>query len=397
LENRISDLSWSLPAMNEIHHHHMIKGLLRTAVEAGASDIHLMAGERARMRVAGELVPITSFEGSVPTVVDDAWLTSWSGQVLNEDERSRFQERGSFDGALSLDDGTRLRFNLFRQAGRLAAAFRRLESSFLELRELGLNEDLYRVCQLKYGLVIIAGPTGSGKSTTLATLIHRINQTRAAHIITIEDPVEYIHRSQKSLVSQRQVGVDSPDFLQALIDSLRQDPDVILIGEIRDLETIRTAITAAETGHLVFATVHAGDCIGAIERLISVFPADEQAMVQKLLGMVLRCVVTQHLVPAESGTRTSHAGTHSSAAGLDPMPPQRVLVSEILWGTVAVANLIASGQTRQIASIMETGTADGMLTMDACLAQLLKRRRISEQVAKTLAKNPGLMLERSRR
>ncbi|MEZ6094010.1 MAG: PilT/PilU family type 4a pilus ATPase [Pirellulaceae bacterium] len=368
--------------------------IVAESLKRGASDIHIVAGEPIRLRVEGILEILKTDDAEV--VLEHSDLVEWTHAFLNTNQQEQFSERGSVDGAFTAAEHVRLRFNLFRRSGAYAIALRRLDDQFRDLASLGLTNDLYRICDLKHGLILIAGPTGSGKSTTLATLLNRINETRSAHIITIEEPIEYVHRSQHSLVSQRQVGIDAPTFHQALVDSLRQDPDVILIGEIRDLETIRTAITAAETGHLVFASVHAGDCIGAIERLVSVFPADEQMMIQKLLSMVVRCVVAQHLVVADSGHSTNQSVDSEDDRGPE-QHPGRVLVPEILWGTTAVSNLIASGQTRQIGSMMESGAGDGMVTLDASLANLLRQRKISEATARSLAKNPTMVLERSRR
>jgi twitching motility protein PilT len=238
------------------------------------------------------------------------------------------------------------------------------------------------------GLVIVAGPTGAGKSTTLATLIDRVNQTRRAHIVTIEDPIEYLHRSSMSLVNQRQVGLDAGGFNDALVASLRQDPDVILVGEIRDLNTIRTAITAAETGHLVFTTVHAGDCVGTIERLVSVFPAEEQHGIRRQLSLVLRAIITQHLVVADGERGLLEPGTDGGARR------RRIVVSEVLMATGAVNNLIATGKASQIYSAMESGGAAGMQTLDESLAQLCVGRWITEQTAAVMSRNPAVVRER---
>jgi twitching motility protein PilT len=282
------------------------------------------------------------------------------------------------DGAVSGPNNTRFRFNLFRRQGELAVALRRLEDTFQTLAELGLPQSLDALCNLRDGLVILGGPTGAGKSTTLATLLDRINRERACHIVTIEDPIEYIHRPQKALVNQRQVGLDAPSFNDALVASLRQDPDVILVGEVRELATIRTAITASETGHLVFTTVHAGDCVGVIERMISVFPAEEQDGMRRQLGLVLRAVVAQHLLPS--------IGAEGRA--------KRVVASEILTVTPAVANLIATAKSSQIYSSMESGQSQGMQTLEQDLARLCVAGKISEATAAARARNVGVMRDR---
>jgi twitching motility protein PilT len=268
----------------------------------------------------------------------------------------------------------------------LAIALRRLEDRFRSLAELGMPESLYELCDLPDGLVVVCGPTGAGKSTTLASLIDRINRTRRCHIVTIEDPIEYLHAPLRSLVNQRQVGTDAATFNDALVASLRQDPDVILVGEIRDLATVRTAITAAETGHLVLTTVHAGDCVGAIERLVSVFPADEQAGIRRQIAMVLRTIIAQHLLIADGS-----AGQKSDAAN----KRDRVAASEVLMVNAAVGNLIATAKGSQIYSTMETGSAQGMQTLEQDLARLLVANVISENTAFTLARNPAIVRDRA--
>jgi twitching motility protein PilT len=287
--------------------------------------------------------------------------------------------KGSVDGACFGPDGVRFRFNLFRRQGSMAVAMRRLEDRFRPLSELGLPEAMYLLSDLRDGLVIISGPTGSGKSTTLATLLDQVNRTRPCHIVTIEDPVEYIHKPIMSLVHQRQVGLDTPSFNDALVASLRQDPDVILVGEIRDLATIRTAIIAAQTGHLVFTTLHAGDCAGTVERLVAVFPEGEQDAVRRQLAMVLRAVVAQHLLPT--------AAAHRS--------PGRIAASEVLMVTPAVANLIASGKSSQIYSAMESGQSAGMQTLEQDIARLWVSGKITEQTAVSSARNVSVLRERA--
>ncbi|MEL6897546.1 MAG: ATPase, T2SS/T4P/T4SS family, partial [Planctomycetota bacterium] len=272
-------------------HAELLKQLLAHCVATAASDLHLSSGQPPFYRSDGKLKcqpdwPTLSGEDvfQIARLLADSDLTDWS--------------KGAIDGAVT-EAGGRFRFNLFRKQKETAIAIRRLDERIRPLSDLGLPDSLYDLSDLKDGLVIVAGPTGSGKSTTLATLIDRINRHQHAHIITIEDPIEYLHPPRMSLVNQRQIGIDSDSFNDALVASLRQDPDVILVGEIREIETIRTAITAAETGHLVFATVHAPDCIGVIERITSVFPADEQSGVRRQLALVLRAVIAQHLMMAD--------------------------------------------------------------------------------------------------
>ena len=302
---------------------------------------------------------------------------------------------GSLDGAVTASGGARFRYNIFRRQGKLAVALRRLEDRFRELSELGLPDSLYKLCELSDGLVLVAGPTGSGKSTTLATLLNRINRTRRCHMVTIEDPIEYLHDSVKALVNQRQVGSDTAHFHEAVVAAMRQDPDVILVGEIRDLATIRAAITAAETGHLVFTTVHAGDCVGAIERVVAVFPAEEQAGIRRQLSMVLRAIITQHLLVADG---PGDLGRRARRAAGDGAPRRsRVVTSEILLANSAVANLISTEKTSQIYSAMEAGTALGMQTLEHDLARLMMAGYISETTATAMARSPNILRDRIRR
>jgi twitching motility protein PilT len=334
-----------------------IDSALRTMLDAmssrDASDLHLAPGLPPYLRVQGDLEPIP---GAAPT--DRDWIAAVTGALLGEAAGAALAKHGTCDGAFTASSGVRFRANAFRTLRGVALAIRRLEQGFRSLAELGLPPTLYELCELQHGLVAIAGPTGAGKSTTLATLIDRINATRACHVITIEDPIEYVHAPRRALVQQRQVGVHATGFHQALVSALREDPDVILLGEIRDLDTIRTAIRAAETGHLVLTTVHAGDCVGAIERMTAVFPADEQTGIRAQLALVLRAVVAQRLLVAD-GPRAVTDGH-----------PRRVVASEVLRVTPAVAHQIASGKTMQIYAAMETGARFGMTTFDADLARL---------------------------
>ncbi len=354
---------------------------LAECVRRGASDLHVSPGLPPYFRVHGALAPAAELPP-----LGAAAAEALAAELLRANGRPAFPANGSVDGAVTAADGTRFRFNVFRRQGAWAVALRKLEDRFRTLAELGMPEALYALCDLPDGLVLVCGPTGAGKSTTLATLIDRINRTRACHVVTVEDPVEYVHASVKALVNQRQIGGDVDGFNGALVASLRQDPDVILVGEIRDLDTIRTAITAAETGHLVFTTVHAGDCVGAIERLVSVFPADEQPGVRRQLALTLRAIVAQHLIPADgpAAKRTTAAGRRD-----------RVVASEVLMATPAVANLIAAAKGNQIYSSMETGTAQGMQTLEHDLARLWVAGWLEEATAAALARNPAVMRDRA--
>lgn len=363
-----------------------LEAFLARCVTLNASDLHIASGLPPYYRVHGMLQPDPEAGPIHPGQVE-----TWARQLTHVLAGPPLRETGAWDGALTSADGTRFRFNVYQRQGQLNLALRRLDDRFRTLRELGLPDSLYRLCQQRYGLVVVAGPTGSGKSTTLATLIDHINRTRSGHIITIEDPVEYLHVSQGALVNQRQLGIDAPSFADALVAAMRQDPDVILVGEIRDLTTIRTAITAAETGHLVFTTVHAGDCVGAIERMVSVFPAGEQDGVRRQLSLVLRAIVAQHLLVADGAAEVNRKSETSSE------PFRRVLAAEVLVANSAVANLIASAKSNLIYSAMESGGAAGMQTMEQSLAELFARGAISAESVNALSRQPSIVYERASR
>ena len=355
-----------------------LDALLERCVEVEASDLHLSAGMPPLFRIHGQLVPSA---GNRP--LELAQVEGFVAEITRHSGTRSLDATGSQDGAFTAA-GTRFRFNVFKTLRGPVAAIRRLEERFATLQELGLPESLYRLCDLSDGLVLFAGPTGAGKSTTLAALVDRINRTRECHVVTIEDPIEYVHTPIRALVNQRQVGAHTSSFHDALVAGLREDPDVILLGEVRDLDTIRTVIRAAETGHLVFATVHASDCVGALERITAVFPAEEQAGIRAQLSLVLHTVVAQRLLPSSA-----------TAEGTERRPSSRVAASEILTVTPAVAHLLASGKSAQIYAAMETGARQGMQTLEHDLRRLVAERRIKRETALLHARSPRL-LERRR-
>jgi twitching motility protein PilT len=346
-----------------------LASLLGKTVERGASDLHLGIGEPPVFRRDGELeregAPLTREQ--VEAIVLP---------LLGERRQAALEQAGSVDLALE-HDGARFRVNVFRQRGQLAVAIRRLEERLRSLEELGLPPTLERLAGFRDGLVLVTGPTGSGKSTTLAALLHLIHTRRSCHILTIEDPIEYLHRGGPGIVRQREVHTDVPSFAAAVRSALREDPNVILIGEMRDLETMRAAITAAETGHLVFSTLHTGDATGALDRLVGAFPSEEQGAVKTQLSMVLRAVVAQRLV-----RRVRASG--------------RVPAVEVLMITTAVANLIRTYKPQAIVSAIEAGTAQGMQTLEQSLAALVARGVVRIEDARLLARDERALEERIR-
>lgn len=355
-----------------------LESLLSLCEEYGASDLHLTAGYPPRFRISGAMEERGGIAPYQVRDVDDLamelglYTLPVGSPDGTEKVRINLMKCGSIDGALTSPTGARYRFNVYRELSRHAVAIRRLDSRFKTFSELSLPSRIASFCDERDGLVVVTGPTGSGKSTTLATMIDSINKSRAGHIITIEDPVEYVHKSDRCFVNHRQVGRDAVSFNAALVESLRQDPDVILVGEMRDTDTVRTALRAAETGHLVFATLHAGDCAGAVERLISVFPADEQNSARHQLSLVLRGICAQHLLSSVDGTT-------------------RYPACEILVNTSASANLIASGRSAQLYSVIETGRPYGMRTLDQSLAELISAGLVSERRAMAISKNPDIL------
>jgi twitching motility protein PilT len=332
-----------------------IDALLQRAAEYGASDLHLRAGSSPLMRVQGHLQPLPGADGQ--TNYTEALLN-----LLTETQLNVFEQYHDLDFAYAVPSIGRFRVNYLRHHHGIGAVFRMVPKHIPTLDELGLPRVVREFAQLEQGLVLVTGPTGCGKSTTLAAMINHINQHYDKHIITIEDPLEFIHPNNRCLVTQREVSIHTVSFAAALRAALREDPDIILIGELRDLETISLAITAAETGHLVFGTLHTRTAASTVDRLIDVFPPDQQGQIRAMLAEALRGVVAQQL--------------------LSPMDGQeRVVAAEILVGTTAVANLIREGKTYQIPSIIQTGRREHMRTMDQAILELLRARRITPQEA----------------
>lgn len=349
--------------------HPVFDGLLRRCVELNASDIHITSAVEPYYRVDNAVVKDGEESISSTTVAEivESLLTPQQWEVLRQEM--------SIDVAFFWENWQRFRVNVFYQRNSLAMAIRRLDDKYRSFAELHLPSRLSELAEYPHGLVIVTGPTGSGKSTTLATVINEINLRRQGHVITIEDPIEYVHRNKQCLIQQRQLYTDVPSFASAVRAALREDPDVLLVGEMRDMATIRAAVTAAETGHLVFSTLHTGEAIGAIDRMISVFPAEEQVAVRDQLSRVLRCVVSQRLV--------ARADNHG-----------RVPAVEIMQVTDAVSNLIRIGQSNQIESVMQTGGTEGMMILEQSLAELTARRLIAESEAATIARDRNVYASR---
>ncbi len=324
-----------------------VTDLLARAVDAGASDLHLATGQIPMLRLDGELQRM-----GLPPLSQGA-LIEGMASVLDDDQRRQWAQDDEMDLALELPALGRFRLNLFRQLNGPSVTFRLIPGRIATVSELDLVDVFQSVAQCRDGLILVGGPTGSGKSSTLATLLDQLNRERALHIITLEDPVEVIHASQRSLVNQREMGRHSRGFAQGLRSALRQDPDVIMIGELRDLETIRLALRAAETGHLVLATVHARSATSCIDRLVEVFAAEEKPLVRAMLAESLRLVVAQLLVKRVEGGR--------------------VAAREVLVATPAVRNLVREGRLAQLSSVMQGGAAEGMRTMEGALRRLRER------------------------
>ncbi len=344
-----------------------VNRLLEILIDMKGSDLHLTAGTVPQVRVDGELIGLDEFG-----VLKPAPLRSMLYEILTNRQKQQLEERRELDCSHPLPGKGRFRVNMFFQRGSIGAVMRAIPNEIVPLSQLGMPEVVADLAQLQRGLVLVTGPTGSGKSTTLASILDLVNSTRAGHIMTVEDPIEFMHRHKRSIVNQREVGADTLSFSAALKHALRQDPDVILVGEMRDLETIATAITAAETGHLVFATLHTQNAPKSVERIIDVFPAHQQQQIRVQLASSLQAIIAQQLLPRRSGSG-------------------RVAAVELMIVTAAIRNLIRESKLHQITTAMQAGGKYGMQTMDQALAALVKDGTIDYPVAVERAHDIGAL------
>ena len=337
-----------------------IEMLLEECIKRNASDLHIQVGLPPILRIDGNLLPITDYP-----VLDEEAIENLVYATLDSEQRQVLTKDKEFDYSFAFGELGRFRVNAFHERGNLAAAFRLIPNKIQNIEELGLPQIVESFAEYPRGLVLVTGPTGSGKSTTLASLVNKINQTKALHIVTIEDPIEFTHKSQRSVVVQREIHYDTYSFNVALRSILRQDPDVVLIGEMRDLETISAAVTIAETGHLVFATLHTNSAAQSIDRMIDVFPAHQQPQIRSQLANILMAICSQRLVPGISGGR--------------------VPVAEIMVTNPAVKSLIREGKTHQLDTVIQTGATQGMQTMDRTLVKMVKAGAITYDAARDYA------------
>ena len=337
-----------------------IELLLEEVIKKKASDLHIQVGLPPMLRIDGSLVPAAN-----APVLTEELVETLIFAILDEDQKQILLKDKDFDFSFAFGDLGRFRVNAFHERGNLAAALRLIPNEILSIEQLGLPQIVSKLADYPRGLVLVTGPTGSGKSTSLAAMIHKINMERSAHIITIEDPIEYTHRSRKSVIVQREVHYDTYSFSSALRSALREDPDVVLIGEMRDLETIASAITIAETGHLVLATLHTNSAAQSIDRMIDVFPPHQQPQIRSQLANILQAIVSQRLIPAIGGGR--------------------VAAAEILTATSAVRNIIREGKTHQLEAVIQTGAEFGMQSMDRTLVNLVHAGTITYDEARNFA------------
>ena len=333
-----------------------IEEMLIVAKDAGASDLHLTVGVPPKMRVNGHLI---TMDGPKMLPADTDRLLS---EIMNEKQRALFEDKGEHDMSFSIPNLGRYRVNAYKQRGSVAIALRLVGTQVPAPETLGVPKSVIDLYQKKRGLILVTGPTGSGKSTTLAAIIDKINNNRECHVITLEDPIEYLHQHKMSMVNQREIGLDSQSYANALRAALREDPDVILVGEMRDFETISVAITAAETGHLVLSTLHTIGAASTVDRVIDVFPPHQQQQIRVQFANVLEAVVSQQLIPRVDGMG-------------------RAAAFEVLHANHAVRNLIREGKSHQLMSVMQTNRKMGMIAMDEAIQQLYYEGKISRDMA----------------
>jgi twitching motility protein PilT len=345
-----------------------LRSLLEEMLSRDASDLHLSAGERPKFRIDGEIT-----DSSVDQALSPKDTLTLAYSVLTESQKKRFEQEDELDFSFGIQNLARFRGNVFKQRGCVSMVVRMIPFNVRSFEDLKLPPIVAKLAERPRGLVLVTGPTGSGKSTTLAAMIDKINRERRGHIITVEDPIEFIHKHQQCIVNQREVGTDTPSFASALKYALREDPDVILVGEMRDLETISSALTIAETGHLALATLHTNSAPEAINRIIDVFPSSQQAQVRAQLAFVLEGIITQTLLPRLNGRG-------------------RAMVAEILVATPAIRAVIRDDKVHQIYSLMQAGKKFGMQTMNDALYQLYMSREIARDEAARVSPNPSEFL-----
>jgi twitching motility protein PilT len=343
-----------------------IEQLLKNVIDTKSSDLHLMAGVPPMARLYGELVPVPGSAALTKEMNKELVLS-----LMNGEQQKKFVKLKELDFSVELPGLARFRVNTYFQKGTMAAALRHIPAKILSVDELGLPEVCHSFTKLKQGFVLVTGPTGSGKSSTLAAIIDEINQTRSEHIITVEDPVEFMFENKKSIISQREMGGDTKSWGRALKSVLRQDPDVVLVGEMRDLETIQAAITTAETGHLVFATLHTNSAAQTIDRIVDSFPSEQQGQVRSQLASSLEAVFSQRLIPSLDG--------------------KRVVATEVMIVTPAVKTNIREGKIHQIDNVIQTGSEMGMHLLETSLAELVNKNLVDKQVAMTYSLRPTVL------
>lgn len=343
-----------------------IQQLLQLAIDRNASDLHLLVSFAPALRVNGDLAPIPGTE-----VLSEPDMENLLLPILTDTQKEELYKNLELDFGFDFEKKARFRVNLYRQKGTLAGDFRLIPMKIKTLEEIGLPPVITKITEMKQGLVLVTGPTGHGKTTTLAAFINQINMTRTGHILTVEDPIEFVYPKGKSYVSQRELGTDTHNWDNALKASLREDPDIVLIGEMRDLDTMAAAMTIAETGHLVFATLHTNSAAQTIDRIIDVFPVNQQPQIRAQLGAVIEAIISQRLLPTIS--------------------PGRVLAAEILLGVPALRSLIRDGKTHLIDNLIQTSAEMGMQSMEVALVQLVKEGKISVDTARTFAPHPQIL------